>query len=125
MSRDRNSCFYIRIDTEDELQLFCDCLNQIYPNKFHWASHKDSLKGSYPYINKEYIKNIIDPFINTLFIDMEKMILQYRNAYLRAGTEPYGHRVISIYDFVEDVNKQNLPKWLNNIVGGDKYGIYK
>ena len=118
MSRERNSCFYIRIDTEDELQLFCDYLNQRYPNKIHWASDSSSLKDSYPYINKEYIKSNVNPFTSTLFINMKNMILQYRNIYLEAGTELYGHKVISIYDFVEDINKQNLPEWLNNIVRG-------
>lgn len=118
MSRERNSCFYIRIDTEDELQLFCDYLNQRYPNKCHWASDSSSLEDSYPYINKEYIKNIINPFMSTLFIDTEKMILQYNKRYLKVGTDFYGYKVISIYDFVEDINKQNLPEWLNNIVRG-------
>ena len=108
--------FYIRINTEDELQLFCDYLNQRYPYKSHWASDHSKNKEIYPCITKKYIKDKINPFSNTLFINMKSMIIQYVLKNLIGGTEYNGNKVLSVSDFVEDINKQNLPKWLNNIV---------
>ena len=55
--------FYIRINTEDELQLFCDYLNQRYPYKSHWASDHSKNKEIYPKIsNDEIEKEIKDLF---------------------------------------------------------------
>lgn len=110
---DENTNIYVRIDTDKELELFCNFINRNYPNKFCWASD----------IPREYIDNkyIYQHFSlrGTLYIGTDYSFYQ-SSAYYKVGEIHLGvntdAEVVSVYDIIGENNDiPIIPDWIKEM----------
>ena len=110
---DENTNVYVRIDTDEELRLFCDFINKHYPNKFHWSSENPQESINNEYIYKHY------NFRGTLYIGNNYAFYQTYD-YYNVGEFHQGidvsAEVVSVYDIVKGDNDiPIIPKWLKGM----------
>lgn len=108
---DEKTRVYVRIDTDKELELFCDYLNKHYPNKFHWGSDYIAQER----ITKDYIKKFFS-YDCTLYIENFAFLVNYKryNSGEKVKINLYEEvKVVSVYDIIDDGNNTPIiPNWL-------------